>query len=73
MAYRWFGRLGLEDRVPDHSTFAKNRHGRFRQSDALRFVFESVLKRCMTPDGHPNSPICGHLKFPHPGHGAMRR
>ena len=25
------------------------------------------------PDGHPNSPICGHLKFPHPGHGAMRR
>ncbi|VDY17018.1 protein of unknown function [Thiomonas sp. CB2] len=24
------------------------------------------------PDGHPNSPICGHLKLPHPGHGAMR-
>lgn len=48
LAYRWFCRLGLEDRVPDHSTFSKNRHGRFRQSDALRFVFESVLKRCMT-------------------------
>ena len=47
LAYRWFCRLGLEDRVPDHSTFSKNRHGRFRQSDALRFVFESVLKRCM--------------------------
>ncbi|NNM65438.1 MAG: helix-turn-helix transcriptional regulator [Burkholderiales bacterium] len=27
----------------------------------------------LLPDGHPNSPICGHLKFPHPGHGAMRR
>ncbi len=48
LAYRWFCRLGLEDRVPDHSTFSKNRHGRFRQSDALRFVFETVLRRCMT-------------------------
>lgn len=48
LAYRWFCRLGLEDRVPDHSTFSKNRHGRFRQSDAFRFVFETVLRRCMT-------------------------
>src|ERR1700730_9215458 len=29
LAYRWFCRLGLEDRVPDHSSFSKNRHGRF--------------------------------------------
>lgn len=48
LAYRWFCRLDLDDRVPDHSTFSKNRHGRFRQSDALRFVFESVLRRCMS-------------------------
>lgn len=48
LAYRWFCRLGLEDSVPDHSTFSKNRHGRFRQSDALRFVFEAVLHRCMS-------------------------
>ena len=27
LAYRWFCRLGLTDRVPDHSTFSKNRHG----------------------------------------------
>src|SRR3954469_10325890 len=47
LAYRWFCRLGLEDRIPDHSTFSKNRHGRFRQSDAFRHVFESVLRRCM--------------------------
>jgi transposase len=38
LAYRWFCRLGLEDQVPDHSTFSKNRHGRFRDSDTLRFV-----------------------------------
>src|SRR5512139_3038475 len=47
LAYRWFCRLGLEDVVPDHSTFSKNRHGRFRDSDAFRLLFESVLARCM--------------------------
>src|SRR5258705_1949172 len=47
LAYRWFCRLGLEDAVPDHSTFSKNRHGRFRESDAFRHLFESVVERCM--------------------------
>jgi transposase len=48
LAYRWFCRLGLEDGIPDHSTFSKNRHGRFRDSDTFRHVFEGVLRRCMT-------------------------
>jgi transposase len=47
LAYRWFCRLGIKDKVPDHSTFSKNRHGRFRDSDAFRQLFESVLRRCM--------------------------
>jgi len=47
LAYRWFCRLGLEGQVPDHSTFSKNRHGRFRQSDLLRRLFETVLGRCL--------------------------
>jgi transposase len=47
LAYRWFCRLGLDGQVPDHSTFSKNRHGRFRQSDLLRRVFETVLERCI--------------------------
>src|SRR5580700_7603747 len=47
LAYRWFCRLGLDGGVPDHSTFSKNRHGRFRQSDLLRRVFETVLQRCI--------------------------
>ncbi len=42
LAYRWFCRLGLESAVPDHSTFSKNRHGRFRDSDLLREVFEGA-------------------------------
>ena len=47
LAYRWFCRLGLGSEVPDHSTFSKNRHGRFRDSDLLRHVFEAVLRRCI--------------------------
>jgi transposase len=48
LAYRWFCRLGLDGDVPDHSTFSKNRHGRFRDSDLLRKLFETVVRRCMT-------------------------
>ncbi len=47
LAYRWFCRLGLDGEVPDHSTFSKNRHGRFRDSDLLRRLFETVVKRCI--------------------------
>src|SRR5437899_7677452 len=47
LAYRWFCRLGLEGDVPDHSTFSQNRHGRFRESDLLRKLFETVVARCM--------------------------
>src|ERR1700722_11545495 len=43
LAYRWFCRLGLDGDVPDHSTFSKNRHGRFRESDLLRKLFGSVV------------------------------
>ena len=41
LAYRWFCRLSLEDKVPDHSTFSKNRHGRFRDM----MPFGSCLRR----------------------------
>ena len=47
LAYRWFCRLDLDDPVPDHSTFSKNRHGRFRDSDLFRHLFEQVLARCI--------------------------
>jgi transposase len=47
LAYRWFCSLGLNGEVPDHSTFSKNRHGRFRDSDLLRRLFETVLQRCI--------------------------
>ncbi len=48
LAYRWFCRLDLTDCVPDHSTFSKNRHGRFRDSDLLRHLFETTVARCIS-------------------------
>jgi len=47
LAYRWFCRLGLDGDVPDHSTFSKTRHGRFRDSDLLRQLFEATVRRCI--------------------------
>jgi transposase len=47
LAYRWFTRLGFDQEIPDHSTFSKNRHGCFRQSDVFREVFEEIVRRCL--------------------------
>ncbi|AXI45190.1 IS5/IS1182 family transposase [Sulfitobacter sp. SK012] len=48
LAYRWFCRLDLSDRVPDHSIFSKNLHGRFRDSELLRHLFETTVARCIS-------------------------
>ena len=47
LAYRWFCRLGLEDKVPNHSTFSVNRHGRFRDGDVFRQIFDRIVRQCM--------------------------
>jgi len=47
LAYRWFCKLGIEDGIPDHSVFSRARHERFRESDALRRVFEGVVAKCI--------------------------
>jgi len=48
LAYRWFCRPDLDCTVPDQSTFSKNRHGRFRDSDLLRKLFDMTVERCIT-------------------------
>ncbi len=47
LAYRWFCRLDLNDEVPDHSTFSKSRHGRFRESALSCRVFERIVGLCI--------------------------
>lgn len=47
LAYRWFCRLDLDDKVPHHSTFSENRLHRFREGDVFRHIFERVVSACM--------------------------
>src|SRR6187455_1618843 len=47
LAYRWFCKLGIEDKIPDHSVFCRARRERFRESGALRRVFEGVVAMCI--------------------------
>src|SRR5260221_14298650 len=47
LAYRWFCKLDLDDKVPHHSTFSVNRLGRLRTSEVLRHIFEHVGATCM--------------------------
>src|SRR5246127_729833 len=47
LAYRWFCKLSVEDKIPDHSVFSRARHERFRESEALRRVFEGVVAMCI--------------------------
>jgi transposase len=49
IAYRWFCRLGLDGAVPDHSTFSKNRHGRFREPRVCRRKRRVALSRSISP------------------------
>jgi transposase len=48
LAYRWFCGLSLEDTVPDHSTFSKNRHGRFAGTNLFREMFYDVVRQAQT-------------------------
>lgn len=47
IGYRWFVGLTLEDRVPDHSTFSKNRHDRFSEDDIFQEIFDEIVNQCI--------------------------
>src|SRR5664280_3329485 len=47
LAYRWFCKLGIEHKIPDHSAFSRARNERFRDSGIFRQVFERVVEACI--------------------------
>ena len=47
LAWRWFTGLGFDQEIPHHSTFSKNRHGRFQESHLFRELFEEIVTRCV--------------------------
>ncbi len=47
LAWRWFTGLTFDQEVPHHSTFSKNRHGRFQESKIFKELFEQIVQRCV--------------------------
>src|SRR6201984_3702652 len=47
LAWRWFTGLSFDQEIPHHSTFSKNRHGRFLESNLFQELFEAIVDRCM--------------------------
>ena len=47
LAWRWFTGLGFDQEIPHHSTFSKNRHGRFQESKLFEQLFEQIVRLCM--------------------------
>src|SRR5579863_8403754 len=51
LAWRWFTGLGFDEEIPHHSTFSKNRHGRFQESKLFEQLFEQIVKQCVRGSG----------------------
>jgi transposase len=47
LAWRWFTGLGFDQEIPHHSTFCKNRHGRFQRSKLFEQLFEQIVRQCV--------------------------
>ena len=47
IGYRWFVGLSLEEKIPDHSTFSKNRHERFSENDIFQKIFDEIVRQCI--------------------------
>jgi len=38
---------GFDQEIPHHSTFSKNRHGRFQESKLFEELFSQIVRRCV--------------------------
>ena len=47
VGWRWFTGLSFDQEIPHHSTFSKNRHGRFQESKLFEQLFEQIVRQCM--------------------------
>ena len=47
LGWRWFTGLGFDQEIPHHSTFSKNRHGRFQESKLFEELLEQIVLQCV--------------------------
>lgn len=48
VAYRWFLRLSLTDKVPDASTLSQNRIRRFNGTDVFQRIFDHIVEQAIS-------------------------
>lgn len=48
VAYRWFLRMGLTEKVPDASTLSQNRIRRFNDSDVFQQIFDHIVEQALS-------------------------
>jgi transposase len=56
LAWRWFTGLGFDQESPHHSTFSKNRRGRFQESKLFEELFEQIVLQCVEGPRWDSSP-----------------
>ncbi|KOS81285.1 transposase DDE domain protein [Burkholderia mallei] len=47
VAYRWFARFRLTDKVPDASTFSQNRRRRFTDTTVYQEIFDEIVRQAI--------------------------
>ncbi|KOT12454.1 hypothetical protein DM56_5062 [Burkholderia mallei] len=47
VAYRWFARFRLTDKVPDASTFSQNRRRRFTDTTVYQEIFDKIVRQAI--------------------------
>jgi len=61
LAWRWFTGLGFDQEIPHHSTFSKNRHGRFQESKLFEELFEQIVRQCVEVGLVEGKHLCSFL------------
>src|SRR5260370_20994017 len=63
LAWRWVTGLGFDQEIPHHSTFSKNRHGRFQESKLFEQLFQEIVARCLEVvlGTGENQSVCGNF------------
>src|SRR5207249_7058486 len=66
LAWRWLTGLGFEQEIPHHSTFSKNRQGRFQESNLFQELFERMVEQCIARGSGGGRADVGRWQL-HPG------
>lgn len=47
LAYRWFIKYDIDEKIPDHSTLSQTRRRKFSKSTIFQDIFDEIVMQCM--------------------------